>query len=111
MAVETGRSSVQPVISRNVRILMATKGVAQQAIAEVIGKTPGAVSHKLSGRAEWTPDEILSLSLYGGEKWPLARFFNDPEGSPTAAKLRPELSAIQGKGRDPIPRTPLLTSL
>ena len=73
------RPSVQPIVSHNVRILMAYRGVQQQGIGFVIGKTANAVGHKLAGRSGWTLDEVEGLAEFGGPKWPVSRFFVDPE--------------------------------
>lgn len=76
---------------------MAYKGVEQQAIGFVIGKTAAAVGHKLSGRAAWSVDEVAQLSRWGGKSWPIARFFQDPAADPeptlTLAKVRPYVAA------------------
>lgn len=104
------RGSIQPIVSHNVRILMAHKRLDQRAVGAVIGKTAGAVGHKLSGRSEWSADEIVTLALYGGPAWPIARFFNDPEGlEPTVPNPASYIHSIQGEGRDSVPRTPILT--
>jgi len=108
----TERVSIQPTISRNVRIMMAHKGVDQRAIGAVIGRSAGAVSHKLAGRAEWSADEIFDLSTYGGPKWPVERFYTDPDApEATRRNLSPKLRSIQGEGRDAMPRSPLLTTV
>jgi len=110
LPAEPERVSIQPTISRNVRILMAHKGADQGDIAAVIGKSTQSVGHKLLGRAAWSVDEVLDLSEFGGPRWPLARFFNDPDlEEPTRRSLTPKLRAIQGEGRDSMPRSPLLT--
>jgi len=110
MPAQTLRASIQPTISRNVRILMAHKDADQRDIGAVIGKSAQSVGHKLRGRADWSVDEVLELSQFGGPRWPIARFFNDPDlEEPTEKRLTTKLRAIQGEGRDSMPRSPLLT--
>lgn len=94
--------SVQPIISHNVRILMATKQSQQGDIGKLIGRTQSAISAKLLGKAEWSIDEILTLSKFGGRAWPVSRFLADPEaeprlGQPTDAYIRPYIAASSPK--------------
>lgn len=112
ISIVEGRGTLQPVVSRNVKILMATRDLNQQGVAAIIGKTQGAVQHKLAGRADWTIDELVTLAQWAGDHWPVARFLNDPEGQATVTEIPADLTAIEGKGRQSGPRqSPLLASI
>lgn len=57
-------SELQDAITRNVRHVMADFDVDQEAIATVLGISPGAVSNKVSGKRPWRMDDIARLSVY-----------------------------------------------
>lgn len=95
-------NSVQPVISHNVRILMAYKGIQQSDLGALIGVKQSGVSSKLHGRVHWSVDELVALSKFGGKAWPVSRFLADPAaetplGQPTDAYVRPYIAASSPK--------------
>ena len=51
-------------LAEEIRVLLVRRGLKQADLAEALGVTPGAVSHRLTGRTELTVRELGQLSAY-----------------------------------------------
>lgn len=67
-------SSLETIIATNIRAEAARRGLLQKDIAEALGLTQGAISHKWAGRRAWTFRELDKIAaLYGLEAWQLCK--------------------------------------
>ncbi len=92
--IRSRRSSVQRLVSRNVKVLMAVRDLDQAGLAAIIGKSPASVGHKLSARARWSLEEVEVLAEFAG--WGVARFFTDPDPVGPSDGLADEVVRHQG---------------
>jgi len=49
-------------VARRIKILMATTGVNQSAVAEAVGLSPDQFSRRMSGRTDWSLTELLGVA-------------------------------------------------
>ena len=65
MPVATGeeqRESLQDVVTRNMRVAMALRGVNQTKLAEALGVDRSAISQKMTRRVAWSLEDIEKAS-------------------------------------------------
>jgi len=62
-------------VAANVRAEVARQDLSQQAVAELLGISQGAVSRRLAGRVDFSASELDTLARSMGI--PVARFFID----------------------------------
>jgi transcriptional regulator with XRE-family HTH domain len=56
-------SELQDVVTRNVRVLMAIRGITEdREVARMIGVDASTISYKLRGRRQWSLDDIEKLA-------------------------------------------------
>lgn len=58
--------STAQLIAEAVRALLGQRDERQYQLAEVLGMTVGAVSHRMSGRTPWTSDDLEALADHFG---------------------------------------------
>jgi transcriptional regulator with XRE-family HTH domain len=51
-------------VARRIKILMATTGINQAAVAEAVGMSADQFSRRMSGRTDWTLTELLGVAKY-----------------------------------------------
>lgn len=59
-------SDVDPVISYNVKMLLADRGYSQTALGEALGLKRSGVSLKLSGRTTWSGTDMVNAAHFLG---------------------------------------------
>lgn len=71
---------ISDLVSENVRALMARTRTKQQALADALGMTQGAVSKKLNGDRPFSLDEIEMVAAHFGV--PITALFEPPNVVP-----------------------------
>ena len=104
MPVATGeeqRESLQDVVTRNMRVAMALRGVNQTKLAEALGVDRSAISQKMTRRVAWSLEDIEKASGFfkvnpealvaghGFEPWTTQVYVAMPD-----ARLRAGLDAV-----------------
>lgn len=59
-------SDVDPVISYNIKMLLADRGYSQTALGEALGLKRSGVSLKLSGRTTWSGTDMVNAAHFLG---------------------------------------------
>ena len=57
-------NGLQSIVTQNMRIAMAMRGVSQKDLAAAMGFNPSAISQKMTGRVLWNLEDIEKASGY-----------------------------------------------
>ena len=63
---EDGPGRLSELVSQEVRAWMARQGIKQAELAEALGITQQAVSHRLTGRTSWNLDDLEPVAALLG---------------------------------------------